>query len=475
MRLVSKDVNNALDSNCTNANFGLMFNKYLDYGDIKGSLVPEAKETPKKLIRQFNESKIMAADVLKRLHVQQADFCKAMTKAGWVPFVFHVRLVSPFVSGLGVAHPTETGMVLDHICGMPFIPVSSQKGVLRIAHIVNSLKDENGDWLSEEILKQKQIVNEDMAWNEDGVSKTLFGCGGDREALAGQLIILDAYPLKPPELKEEIINPHYSEYYQGKRDRGPTEDQRPIPVKFLVVKNGAEFVFRSLLRMPFGNAPIKDQNTLIRAIRRNLHQAIEEIGIGAKTSLGFGRFEVVEEGEPSEIKKWETDLVEARQPWKKWRREILASSGDWGRLKQIATSDEIKPHIANKEVARAIMTVAQDIKKKKAKKWTTERDKEVAEWLGHAGIEWPSCDVHEKVVDASTNMTEAQKELLNLIKGLDGWQEFKQAKINIKKLDLECCRALKEKFQQWKLKKSKDKAQKKAYKALVDRMNRLSK
>jgi len=92
---------------------------------------------------------------------------------------------------------TETGLVLDHTSGMPYIPAAGQKGVLRLAHLVNSLKN-GDDWLSEEELRERRIVDENMNWLEDDSSRALFGAGGGNDALAGRLNILDAYPLLPP-------------------------------------------------------------------------------------------------------------------------------------------------------------------------------------------------------------------------------------------------------------------------------------
>ncbi len=302
MRLVSQAINRTLTATPnTPINFGLLFNKFLQYRDNQGKLEPVVKQDRKPLINDYLKSKKQGADILKQRQLQQAAYCQAMELAGWQSFIVHAELTSPFVSGLGMAHPTETGLVLDHTSGMPFIPAASQKGVLRVAHLINSLCDDQGKWLPEKVLKEKGIINDKMEWREDAASKTQFGSGGNKDALAGQVVVLDAYPLTPPVLGEEILNPHFGDYYKDKGNRGPSEDQSPIPIKFLVVKPGADFVFRLLLRTPFSEAKAKDQNTLICLLKKNLHRAITEEGMGAKTALGFGRFKITACSEPMSL------------------------------------------------------------------------------------------------------------------------------------------------------------------------------
>lgn len=334
MKLISQELANAFDENRP-INFSLYFNKMLTYHNnfiykdieikngeekIKGiieSFKPCEGERDGKRFRNeqygpyrqhnhiYQNSQVAVEKILKHRHIKQLSYCKAMEGIGWKSFVVHAKLTAPFVSGLGMTHPTETGLVLDHTSGVPYIPASSQKGVLRLAHIINTLCDENGQWKDINELLENGIIIQDKSghlWQEDAASKTIFGFSDKKNALAGQMIVLDAYPLEAPELGEEILNPHFMKYYSG--ERGPTEDQSPIPVKFLVVKPGAEFVFRLLLRLPFGKAFEKDQEKLFNLIKKNLRRAITEEGMGAKTSIGFGRFDILEEYEPSKVQTW---------------------------------------------------------------------------------------------------------------------------------------------------------------------------
>ena len=461
MRFVSQEVDSCIGNEPGNsANFGLYFNKWIGWNLRRGVPEIEVSRDKAKILGSFGKTRIKAGQVLKQRHVQQAKYCRAMEKAGWTSLVVEADLVSPFVSGLGMTHPTETGLVLDHTSGMPYLPAASLKGVQRVAHIVNSLVDDNGTWLSKDELQKLNIIDSDNNWLEDDFSKTLYGTGGNQDALAGQAVILDAYPLTPPELDQDIMNPHYNDYYQG--NRGPTEDQMPVPVKFLVVKPGVRFVFRMMLRLPFGNAPVHEQAMLKEKLQRNIERAIEEIGIGAKTALGLGRFKILSNTEPRQVDNWILEEDDKRFPWKKCIREV-EKIADWGQLKQKVLDngcDAFKMRLVHPEVAEAVKEIALRIRKKHRKKWSDERDKEVAQWFEDTGIEWVSFSAEStshKPGEKSPKNGEDQ--LLAIIESLKNFKEYGKRKkeLSIKSLSLICCEALEKQFRAWKCNKAKKK------------------
>lgn len=463
MRLVSQETNAVLESNKnSSANFGLIFNKWLVYGEEKGVVKPVVSQNRQPLIDQYGKATKMTAELLKQRHIQQAGYCRAMERAGWRAFIVHARLTSSFVSGLGMAHPTETGMVLDHTSGLPYIPAAGQKGVLRLAHLINSLCDENGKWLSEEKLKQLDsisIKNGDLMWNEDSASKTIFGAGGDKDALAGQLVVLDAYPLTPPVLGEEILNPHFKDYYEGKRP--PTEDQSPVPIKFLVVKQGAEFVFRLLLRQSFASAQEKDQEKLADFIEKNLRRAICEEGVGAKTALGFGRFEVIGKGEPESVAEWQRKQKEEEEqlkyPWRPAVRKIEAA-GDWGQLKQLLENAEVQAYQSRSDVGQAVIETAGRIRKSNPKKWESTRDNLLAEWLGLSGVAWESSA--EPVGENQNSLTPEEQAAMARVEQLSEWGAWKNAGLAMESLPLPALKKLRENFKSWGCDGKKAKADK---------------
>ena len=131
------------------------------------------------------------------------------------------RTASRFVTGLGREHPVENGFTWHHTLGTPYLPGSSVKGVLRnwVAHWVDA--------------SDKSLV------------ANLFGPEGKAtEKSAGDLIFFDALPTSPVSLENEVMTPHYSEYYRDNGDSKPPADwYSPIPIPFLTVAEGQGFIF----------------------------------------------------------------------------------------------------------------------------------------------------------------------------------------------------------------------------------------
>lgn len=123
-----------------------------------------------------------------------------------------------FVSGLGNAHPFEAGLVWHPILGVPYLPGSSVKGLIRAWAYY---------WKDGGEHQRKQV-------------ERLFGDA--KELGAGRLIVFDALPLEPPELELDVVNPHYAEYYRD-RSQHPADYLSPVPSFFLAVAPGQEFRF----------------------------------------------------------------------------------------------------------------------------------------------------------------------------------------------------------------------------------------
>jgi CRISPR-associated protein Cmr6 len=99
----------------------------------------------------------------------------------------------------------------------------------------------------------------------------------------GKVIFFDAYPIGEINLKIDVMNPHYPEYYS--KGQAPTDWQNPIPIKFLTVEN-TKFQFYLAVRG-------KNSNKILEKTKELCLEALKEHGIGAKTSLGYGIFEEI--------------------------------------------------------------------------------------------------------------------------------------------------------------------------------------
>jgi CRISPR-associated protein Cmr6 len=164
-------------------------------------------------------------------------------------------LISRMAMGLGAHHPTENGFSFDHATGLPVISGRSVKGLCRAAASL-------------------------YAW-ECEVIKRLFGpwtLEGSTDK-QGEAIFFDAWPTSWPNLEVDITNNHHPEYYRDSKQNKPVETEDPNPVNFLTVAEGARFMFFLLV-------PGADKGRM----QALLQSALGDLGIGAKTAVGYGRF-----------------------------------------------------------------------------------------------------------------------------------------------------------------------------------------
>ena len=233
---------------------------------IKGKEIEADTETLEELKEAFNSNSTKLRQDLMMKQNLQSSFIKAQQAAGLCTFEFYAKTVSPFISGLGAGHPTETGMILDRNLGVPYIPASSIKGVVRLAHAIN-------------IAQGRTEV-------PDSELEKYFGTADTKQEkqYRGQLVFLDAYPVNSVTLKLDIMNPHYGQYYRGEHSQ-PVETENPIPIKFLSVEQGTEFCFR-VVYVPLNIGDVCDEVE----IRAMFTTAFECVGFGGKTAIGYGRF-----------------------------------------------------------------------------------------------------------------------------------------------------------------------------------------
>lgn len=303
----------------TAGNFGLLFGKANLWNEEAGKLkfqflawIEEKRNAQGQIVTRKNHfedihhrHEAMAArlfqspachQALKRIHERQAAVLACIGSMGGFVLQVRGRLASPYVSGLGSGHPTETGMVLDRNTGLPYLPASGVKGVMRLAHGLDLM--DGGCRVARGRIDDRGKFREDPDGDQYAVSDeepTLRKYFGDtdtskKDAVRGQLVFLDAFPAAVPVLEADIMNPHFAKYYEGKSP--PVETDNPIPVKFLSVKAGTEFVFR-VFASPLGEGATVDREfgpADEQAVRSMFRRGLEELGLGGKTAVGYGRF-----------------------------------------------------------------------------------------------------------------------------------------------------------------------------------------
>ena len=169
-------------------------------------------------------------------------------KIGNVSFDLRVESAGLLI-GSGYPHAIKSvnegvnlGLSLDYTMGFPYIPGSSIKGVVK--HVV---EDKNKKEYFESLKKELNIGELDF-------SKDVFL---DAEIVANNEEVLD----------EDFITPHKE------------LTKNPVPIKFLKVKKGVVFRFQFI----FKNESQKKEEFVKRVIK--------DLGLGAKTNVGYGRFE----------------------------------------------------------------------------------------------------------------------------------------------------------------------------------------
>jgi CRISPR-associated protein Cmr6 len=179
------------------------------------------------------------------------------------------------IIGLGLESVYETSMTLHHVYGVPYIPGSAIKGVVR-SYIISEIFDH----------KEKEAFN-------NKVFCDIFGCPEKdsfyKRAMRGRVVFFDAMPIEKPKLEIDIINPHFGDYYKEKGFRQPGDYLQPVPVPFLVVQDtifkfmiGVEEKYNKECELGELNGKLSD------LVWGWFKSALCEHGIGAKTAVGYG-------------------------------------------------------------------------------------------------------------------------------------------------------------------------------------------
>ena len=247
------DTRQLVHSNNQIDNFALRYQRFLEE-DPRSKYKLNLRRSAYKL----GESSL---ELVKRLRERQTEQLLQFAKQDIKLYCIDATVDWRLVVGLGSEHVQETNMTLHHIYGIPYIPGSAVKGVLR--HW----------WLqeNEDFIDNKGKIDEKLAL-KDADFLTVFGSQEQR----GKVQFLDAYP-KNVNFATDIMNPHYPDYYSGKKP--PTDHQNPVPINFLTVE---ETTFRFAFLA-------KDQKPLDE-LKKRFQKTLEIKGIGAKTAVGYGYF-----------------------------------------------------------------------------------------------------------------------------------------------------------------------------------------
>ncbi len=252
---------------------GHRFGLYYEGWNVDFSAVREQKAQAVKSACALPEH---SKKLLEALIARQQQLAEGNAQLFSLPMI----ATSPFATGLGNEHPLENGFSFLTPYGLPYLPGSGVKGVIRRA--------------AEELASSEW--GETQGWSKDAI-RQLFGPGEedfardrDTPARQGALRFWDVFP-QIGAMCVEIMTPHLGEYYQG--NATPNTSLTPNPIPFLAVPAKARFCFH----VECAPASISDEN--LRENWRALLQAAFEhagkwLGFGAKTAVGYGHMQIDE-------------------------------------------------------------------------------------------------------------------------------------------------------------------------------------
>jgi CRISPR-associated protein Cmr6 len=223
---------------------------------------------------------------MQALAARQAACAAPLLEAGCL-LALEAIATAPFTTGLGNEHPLENGFAFLNPYGLPYLPGSGVKGVLRRA----ARELASGDW------------GDAQGWTEDAITH-LFGLDTDQGGQShqrGALSFWDVLPQLSGDLQVEVMTPHQSHYYQGNHqdkadDRSggstsPHDSGQPNPILFLTVPPRSRFLFHVQCDLPFLQRlapPLAEDGRWQALLQAALAHAFAWLGFGAKTAVGYG-------------------------------------------------------------------------------------------------------------------------------------------------------------------------------------------
>lgn len=285
----------------TSDNLRLRFNRFVPFNMIpkKGKVEVNKKVWLGKISTQLSGEACQAAQA------SQEKLFSAIR--GMEECAFSAVTAERLIIGLGTDHVVETGLLLHHVYGLPYIPGSALKGMARawaIAEkICNPCSDLNDLSRFDRLIEAQQIgpilqknwadlqLKEQTALNQasklhkddPGLKPDQIESSRQRLVLArailgnpdheGQVMFMDAFPTEG-QIARDIMTPHHNS------SEWPRDTASPTILPFAAISTGASFVFRLA----------SADKTLLEAAKGWVIGALTDMGAGAKTAVGFGRF-----------------------------------------------------------------------------------------------------------------------------------------------------------------------------------------
>jgi CRISPR-associated protein Cmr6 len=186
---------------------------------------------------------------------RRSSFFSGLEDSGYAVLSKEKDVFWRLIVNLGAPSVYETSLLLHRNYSIPFIPGSSVKGVAYHYAVLGEIKDDD--------------------------VRRIFG----NEKQKGAVDFFDAFPIIDNEkdfFVLDIMNVHYQKYYQ-EEEKEPGDWMNPNPVFFFALEN---------IKLEFAVASEKSDSNLAKKALNLIEKALskEGIGIGSKTSIGYGYF-----------------------------------------------------------------------------------------------------------------------------------------------------------------------------------------
>lgn len=266
---------------------------------------------------------------------------------------------APFTTGLGNEHPTENGFAFLNPYGLPYLPGSGVKGVLRQAarELASGQWDEihgQNCWSDETcyplLIDDKPVLDSKKQPVVLSMLDVLFGRdtpSGESDHVRGALIFWDVIPQIAPQdrnkpdqisLAVEIMTPHQGHYYQDKPQAGstsPHESGQPTPISFLTVPPGSGFTFHVTCDLNRLAPDLAREGRWKKLLAAAFEHAFQWLGFGAKTAVGYGAMasEAIRQAKANEIAAQRETERKAEEQRKREQAQANAETWKGARIK----------------------------------------------------------------------------------------------------------------------------------------------
>lgn len=253
------------------------------YGEIQGINV-ERVNTSANLGYRFNHSISIPSQGSRALNPSLCVNRRIIESLAGDFVSQRMKVIAPgLIIGGGLSHgipdndAIKTGLQFDYTSGLPVIPGSSVKGVIRSV-FPNDDKDESRLQYIFNILKELSVFT-NITLSEGGrdlilrLRNNMFGLAGTK----GADVFADALVVGPEGISKVITDDYLTPHTGGPLDP-------PVPIKIVKVCSGIIFSFcYKFTDYQEGTVRITSENKLYLCT-----SILEYMGIGAKTNVGYG-------------------------------------------------------------------------------------------------------------------------------------------------------------------------------------------